>query len=76
MMDGNEAIAMAMLLLLLDEDVFISEDGAMQIHLYLLPALPIPRRMLSGAGWGRGVGYKILGRCIATVVPFCGTESI
>lgn len=53
-MDGNEAIAMAMLLMLLDEDVFISEDGAMQIHLYLLPALPIPRRMLSGAGWGGG----------------------
>ena len=55
-MDGNEAIAMAMLLMLLDEDVFISEDGAMQIHLYLLPALPIPRRMLSGAGWGEGRG--------------------
>ena len=54
----------------------VPQDGAMQIHLYLLPALPIPRRMLSGAGWGRGVGYKILGRCIATVVPFCGTESI
>lgn len=55
-MDGNEAIAMTMLLMLLDEDVFISEDGAMQIHLYLLPALPIPRRMLSGAGWGEGRG--------------------
>ena len=35
-----------------------------------LPGLP------GGQAVGRGVGYKILGRCIATVVPFCGTESI
>ena len=48
-MDGNEAIAMAMLLMLLDEDVFISEDGAMQIHLYLLPALP--SRLPGGGAW-------------------------
>ena len=48
-MDGNEAIAMAMLLMLLAEDVFISEDGAMQIHLYLLPALP--SRLPGGGAW-------------------------
>ena len=75
-MDGNEAIAMVMLLMLLDEDVFISEDGAMQIHLYLLPALPSRAACYLARDGGRGVGYKILGRCIATVVPFCGTESI
>ena len=50
-MDGNEAIAMAMLLLLLDEDVFISEDGAMQIHLYLLPH-PAPHSIWRGMGGG------------------------
>jgi alpha-L-fucosidase 2 len=38
--DGNQGNAMAILMMLLDDDVEFKKDHTMVVHLYLLPALP------------------------------------
>ena len=38
-MDGNEANATGILLMLVDDEMTISEEGRSEIHIYLLPAL-------------------------------------